>query len=275
VNILETNRTLAFIRAGCLVSALLMNPGVSAGETGAEVKRTAEKTVDTRIQTQEAVETWLEEERRLLEEIDAVRGQIRHTAWQRRKTARYRSDLEQKVTDLNRRAAEMETISQELLAVLDETLRNLQAHVASDLPFNRTERRRQLQRVEGILNDYDANLLSKTRVVFDAAAREVDTGHRVDVREEEITVAGQIKQVKLLRIGRVGLYALTMDAGSAYIWDEEQTLWRALERGSRDIEEAVATAEGTRIIGLSRLPMGPPAQKERSGGDAVDQESND
>jgi len=275
VNRFTSQLALAFILIGCLTADPLKTPGVSAGETGAEVKQIAEKTVDTRIQTQETVEAWLEEERRLLEEIDAVRGQIRHTAWQRQKTARYRADLEQKVTDLNRRAAEMETISQELLAVLDETLRKLQAHVASDLPFDQAQRRRRLRRVEGVLNDYDANLLSKTRAVFDAAAREVDMGHQVDVRDEEITAAGQLKQVKLLRVGRVGLYALTMDAGSAFIWDDEQKVWRALERGVRDIEEAVETAEGTRIIGLSRLPMEQPVQKERSGGVAVGQESNE
>lgn len=241
-------------------------------QTATQVKRTAEKTVGTDIETQEAVEAWLAEERRLLAEIDAVNTRLKRTAWQRQKTARYRDTLEKKVAELNQRAAEMERISQELLWVLDQTLDRLDAHVNADLPYDQTDRRKRLRQIRRTLDDYDLGLMQKTQAVFDAVAREVDMGHGVDVRDIEITVAGQLKQVKLLRVGRVGLYALTMDTQSAYVWDGQQREWAALAGSARAIEEAIEMAEGTRIVGLSRLPVGQPVKYENTGGDTVDQE---
>ncbi len=255
------------IPSGCLLAVFLLSAGVSAGETAVEVRETSEKTVNTDIHTQESMESWLEEERRLLEEIEEVQGQLKHTAWQREKTAKYHETLERKVADLNRRAEEMEKISQELLLVLDETLKKLQVHVKNSLPFNREERDNVLKLTGRVLNDYDMGLLVKTRTVFDAVAREVDMGYGVDVRDIEISVDGRPRQVKVFRVGRVGLFALAMDTQSAYVWDEAKGKWLVRDRGGREIEEAIEMAEGTRIIGLSRLPVGQPVKKGGAGGE--------
>jgi seryl-tRNA synthetase len=210
------------------------------------------------IQTKKAVEAWLLEEDRLQTKIDTLRRRLEHTDWQLQKTANYRATLERKVATLNQRAAAMETISQELLWVLDQTLQRLEAYVQADLPFDQTERRKRLGRARRFLNDYDQDLLPKARAVFDAVAQEVDLGHGVAVTNAEITVAGQLKQVKLLRVGRIGLYALTLDTQNAYVWNGKQGQWLARDRDVRAVAEAIEMVEGKRIIDLSRLPVGLP-----------------
>ena len=267
-------RTKWVVPACCMLMSLIIAAVAWAQENAVEVKQTSEKTVETQIQTQDAAEAWLEEQGRLLDEIEAVEEELEHIRWQREKTAKYQETLERKVADLNGRAAEMETIGQELLVVLDRTLAKLEDHVESDMPFDREEREKHARLVRKVLDDYDQGLLQKTRVLFDAVAREVDIGHGVDVRDDEIVVEerlkeDRLKQVKLLRVGRVGLYALTMDARSAYLWDGDTGKWVAVAESARQIEQAVEMAEGTRIIELSRLPVGRPETERKTKGGRI------
>lgn len=238
----------------CVTAASLSR----ADSRAPEVKHTAEETVTIDARNQAAMEAWLAEEHQLNADIAAIQEELRRAAWRLEKAQRYRHTLEQKVADLERRVLEMEAIHLELLPVLDQTLERLARHVAEDLPFDQDARQQQLQRVAGMLNDYDVSLPLKTRAVFDMLAREMDLGHGVDVRTADIRIGEQTTQVELLRLGRVGLYALSLDQKTAWRWQPAHFRWEELPGSARALSEAIAMAEGRRIIGLIRLPMETP-----------------
>ena len=102
----------------------------------------------------------------------------------------------------------MAEVEMALLPVLDETVDRLGKQVEKDIPMDIDVRKKIVMQTRRILNDYDATLLNKTRAVLEAVSREVDLGYTVQVKEDEILVEEQPIQVKLLRVGRVGLYAL-------------------------------------------------------------------
>lgn len=257
-------RIIAGVAALCLLSSVVL------AQTAVQVKDTAEKAVKTDVAAQQAMEAWLEEERRLLDEIDKLEYRLKRSRWQQKMNVTYRENLEKKVADLNRRAAEMETINQELLWVLAQYLKQLDEIVPSDIPCNIEERKKRMAQARQMLNDYDADLPEKTRAVFDALAGEVDMGHNVGVRETEISVDGRLRRVKILRVGRVAILALTVDTRNAYQWNRSRKQWTSIDGYQRIIEESIEMAEGTRIIGLSRLPVGLPEKDAVSGGDHVD-----
>lgn len=249
-----------------LIAAVSLLPCNAAGKTGTQVKRTAEQAVATDARTQQAVEAWEKEKQQLLEKIDRTRARLQNLAWQHDKAAGYCETLRGKIAELEQRAAAMEKINLELLPLLDGTLKRLEGFMAADIPWQTSERRRQCARVKELLNDYDAGLLPKTRAVLEAVGREVDLGHGVAVREAEIPVDGQPRQVRLLRVGRLGLYALSGDGRHAYAWDPENREFTSLNGGQRAIEEAMQMAEGTRILALTRLPAGRPEGQTGAGG---------
>jgi len=234
------------------------------------VKRSAEQAVAVDAATQQAVETWQAEKQRLLADIDQARARLGSINWQQRKTTDYSATLRRKIEELKQRAAEMEKINVELLPLLDKTLERLQAFMEADMPWLQAERRQKLARTQRLLNDYDMGLLPKTHAVLETVAREADLGHTVAVREEEIAIDGQPRQVRLLQVGRLGLYALTMDGRQAYAWDDEQQGFKALDEGQRAIGDTMQMAEGTRILALRRLPLGQPKAKTTAGGTRVD-----
>jgi hypothetical protein len=253
-----------------LILTLLFGTGllqpVAAGESPSAVMETSEETVATDVATQEAVDEWAAEEKALLEKIDRHEQALKRIAWERKKNEAYMVTLEAKVVELREKSEEMKRINTELLPILDHAMERLTIFVQNDIPFDKTRRLQQAEDATRILNDYDANLLVKTRTLFDAVAREVDVGYSVDVKETEIEIDNRSIRVKLLKVGRVGLYALAMDAEKAYIWDAGQKTYLPVEGGVREIDEAVQMVEGIRIIELTRLPVGRPVKAAPGGG---------
>lgn len=248
-----------------------LTPYAATGETGTQVKQTAEQAVAVDARTQQAVEKWEDEKQQLLAAIDQTRAHLQTKTWQHSKATDYRETLRRKIAELKRRATAMEKINVELLPLLDKTLEKLQSFVDSDFPWRQTERRQIISQTKQLLNDYDMGLLPKTRAVLEAVAGEMDMGHTVAVQEAEITIEGQPRQVRLLQVGRQGLYALTMDARHGYVWNGEQNDFKSLDKGRKSIENTMQMAEGTRILALSQLPMGRPESKTRPGGACADE----
>ncbi len=245
-----------FYFALCLV--LLSMPSISLADTGSEVKKKSEKAVEIGVETQGILESWVEEEHKLLEEIEDLEQILEHTEWQRKKFSVYKKDLEKKIAGLQKKAEAMEAVNMKLLPILEENLEQLQAVMEADVPSNLTERRKSMHHAKMVLADYDMGLLDKTRAVLDATAKEVDLGHQVNVLEDEIEVDGVGRRVKMLQVGRVGLYAMTLDGEKAYQWDSIQSRWVAVENDVTPIHDAIEIAEGIRLVGLSKLPLAQP-----------------
>ncbi len=248
------------------VGTIALTAPADATETGessgSHVKTTAEETVATDAETQQKFETWAEEKAALLEQIDDITVQLERVQWKQEKTDTYQTSLEAKITDLNRRALEMAEVETALLPLLEDAVVRLEQRMENEIPMDLEGRNNIVTQTRNMLNDYDATLLDKTRAVLEAVSREVDVGYTVQVKEDEIMVAGQPRQVKLLRVGRVGLFALTPDAEQAFSWNRADSRFEALPRDNvREITEAMEMAEGVRIIELSRLPITLPELK--------------
>ncbi|PID76061.1 MAG: hypothetical protein CSB23_00355 [Deltaproteobacteria bacterium] len=245
----------------CLAMVFVANRS-SFGTTASEVKKLSEKAVDAGVTSQKSHESWVDEKDRLLTELERLENRLEHIQWQRKKISVYKADLEAKIAGLQKKAAAMEALNIQLLPILEKSLEDLESQVHSDLPGNLTERRKSLLQSKMVLDNYDMGLLDKTRAVLDAIAREVDLGHRAKVLEDEIEVDGESRRVKMLQVGRIGLYAMTLDNEEAYQWDSSGKKWIAVEDGISAIQEAIEMAEGVRLVGLSRLPVTKPEQKK-------------
>ena len=236
--------------------------GVSAHNTSAtRVKETAEKTVGIDVDTQNLVEDWAQDKQDMLNRIETLSSQLKQAQWQQKKNIVFIRTLEEKIASLNQRAAEIKKVELELLPVLDATLEQVNSLGQSNMPANQERRKEAIAHTRSVLDDYDMDLLTKARTLFDLMSREVDLGYTVGVEEKEITADGQARQVKLLRVGRIGLFAVTLDGRKGFVWDRSTNQFTALEGSAKDLSNAVEMAEGIRLIGLSRLPLDLPEAK--------------
>lgn len=237
----------------CLGMTLSSHNSRAAGTP--KVLQLSEQTVEVGIKSQREHETWVEEEDRLLGEIEDMELLLSHIGWQRKKLAVYSDDLRVKISDLEQKAKAMEAVNMKLLPVLEAAQEKLEESLETDMPGNFSERHKSMYHSRSVLNDYDMGLLDKTRAVLDAAAREVDLGHQVFVTEDAIEVNGEQRRVKLLQVGRVGLYAMTLDSEKAYQWQGDGGGWLEIEKDITAIHDAIEIGEGIRLVALSRLPV--------------------
>ena len=246
----------------CMMSNLAFSGTVLVAADSSQVRQTAENTVEVGVMTQQIHEDWVDAERRLLAEIEEAERRIAHVKWQRAKLRAYQEGIVEKISDLERKMVVMEAVNLELLPILEKNLDRLQETLESDIPGNMSERRKSLLHAEQVLNDYDMGLLDKTRAVLDSIAGEVDYGHQVNVAEDEIIVDGTGIRVKVLQVGRVGLYAVTLDGEKAFLWNGDDRSWRTVTGHAAAVQEAMEMAEGIRLVGLSSLPVAAPAAAE-------------
>ncbi|MFW6242318.1 MAG: DUF3450 domain-containing protein [Thermodesulfobacteriota bacterium] len=226
------------------------------------VRREAVDAVDTRRAVQEKLDDWAAEKTELFAEMDRMEMEIRRLEWERRQTEAFIRDLSQKSADLSNQEAEAEALRDRIGPLLDETLEGLSARVAADLPFAREERAARLEQVRRSLTNADADAVGRAGALLDAVTAEVKAGYAAGVDTADIDVDGDAVHVHRLHVGRLGLYALSPDNQSAWLWNPEGGEWTAIPEHASALSDAARIGEGHRLAELVALPVAPPALGE-------------
>ena len=206
-------------------------------------------------QTRQALDGWSAEEQKLVAQITRLEEEVKQIRREREKFATYRKTVATKLALLQTAEDEQTNIKAHLLPFLDEQLGELENRINRDLPFDRSKRLHQLTMVRQILNDPDIELPAKTNAFLKALDGEVKQGHVVVVSEADIRLGGNPIRVKLLRLGRLGLYALRPDGRQAYCFFLRSREFQAVPRTADEIRKAIEIAEHRRLAQLIRLPL--------------------
>ncbi|KIX16058.1 DUF3450 domain-containing protein [Dethiosulfatarculus sandiegensis] len=229
------------------------------------VKNQAEKAVGLRQQAQKKIDHFAGQEAELMDQVEQLENELKTVTRERKKTEAYLRGQQAKVAELQRRLDEMDRIRAELEPYLDATYANLQEFVAQDLPFLKEERAQRLASLSDNLNDYDASLADKTRRLLEALAIEARYGSTVETEEGEIRVNDKLKRVRMLRLGRLGLFALSADGHSAWTFDKKTQSFEPVEGNIRGLIQAADIADRRRVVSLVKVPVGQPAKSSASG----------
>lgn len=226
------------------------------GPSAAGIRKDAEVAVDTRVDTQKKYDKWAAEEAELMDKAEALERELDVTTKQRIKAETYLDGQKKKVADLENRLKEIERIRAELEPFMDETMIRLADFVDQDMPFLPEERTARLKALSEKLGDYDASPAQKARRLLEALRIEAQYGTTVDVHEEELDLDGGARQVRVLRLGRLGLFAIGLDDRSAWRFDKAAGKWVAMEDYVRQLAQAADMAQRIRVISLIELPVG-------------------
>src|SRR3546814_5610422 len=109
---------------------------------------------------------------------------------------------------------------------------SLEKFVALDLPFLHNERQARIDNLKQALGDPQVNAGEKFRRILEAYQIEVDNGRTLGV--ERIDIDGSSMDV--LRVGRIGLYALTPDGSSPKMWDVQTHEWNRSEEHTSELQ---------------------------------------
>lgn len=254
------HKTLIIIAIACLAAAGAA--WAQSGPTAQQVGQDAKTAVDTRVGTQKAYDSWADERAKLRDDAETLQRELELAERQCKKSEAYLAGQKAKVADLEGRLREIERIRAELEPFLDETMERLDKFVAADTPFLAKERHDRLASLKAKLDDYDASLALKASRVLEALYIEAQYGGTVEVKEEEMALEGSAKGVRVLRLGRLGLYALGLDGRTAWRFDRPSGQWTREDDFARELGQAADMAARTRVISLVELPVGQAPAKE-------------
>ena len=240
-----------------LVSFFLVVNCAFAAPFAAEVQQPLHKALAVQRQSQRQADKWEEKKQRLLAELEQLEqqqttleqecGELQQQVAQRRNA----------IAEQQRAVDEAQRLTSQMEPFLRRTLQLLQQQVDGDLPFLRQERAARLRQLQSSLADDTLSISEKFRRLFEALRIEAEYGSSVEVKRDFVTVAGHKVLMNRLRVGRLALFAQTLDKQHSYIYDLATDGWKALDAADNGaISRAIAMGEKRRPVSLVTLPLG-------------------
>ncbi|MDO4937745.1 MAG: DUF3450 domain-containing protein [Sutterellaceae bacterium] len=135
---------------------------------------------------------------------------------------------------------ELRRVRMNLFPLMQSMVEKLSEFVAADIPFLKEERAARLEHLKEAMDDATLSEAQKIDLLLDAYQVEVSYGYTVagyQAKDEN----GRLSD--FLRIGRLGFYSVSPDAGTARQWSEGE--WKTLEAKWNDpLVKAVLIASG-------------------------------
>lgn len=163
---------------------------------------------------------------------------------------------EQERQRINNELQEVEVVRQAIVPLMVEMVEVLGNFISLDQPMLVAERNARLQQLQSIITRSDVEIAEKYRRIIEAYQIEAEYGQSLEAYEDDIVINGAELTVDILRVGRVGLYYLSLDRQQAGIWDPRGQSWHSLPDDSLDsLDFALRVAREQAPPNLMSLPL--------------------
>lgn len=161
---------------------------------------------------------------------------------------------------LQKQLSAAETTEKSIIPHLLSMIDWLDNFIAQDMPFHSTERQQRINYLKTSIIDPNTSLPERYRRVLEAYQIESEYGYSIEAYSKTINLTSSSLHVKLLRIGRIGLYFQSEDGQHNGYWDYKKGAWRnASEDPTIDIEDEIKQglliAQKQRPHSLLSLPV--------------------
>ncbi len=177
----------------------------------AKVQKTVEEHIDNQQKAMTEGQACEKEQTLLQQQINQAKLEVEWYNLHIQTLKRYVEKAKGNVQTLNETKEELERLEIALEESLVTSVAQLSSFVQSDLPFLAEERQDRITFLRSSLDDYTVGLEEKLRRVFEALQVESDYAKSHEITSETIDTATGKHAVKILRLGRVALFALSSD----------------------------------------------------------------
>ncbi|MBN2809286.1 MAG: DUF3450 domain-containing protein [Deltaproteobacteria bacterium] len=221
-----------------------------------KIDQTVHETLALQKETTDWRQAWLDERRELEEASHALELEALLLEARSKKLKGYSQQRQSEIARLESGLNEMDEIGIRLEPFLDEMVNRIAALQTADLPFSLVERERRLADLREGLNSYGADLAEKLRRVMEVLKIEAGFGRGFEVSDESLILDGVETTVRRLRLGRIGLYYLTLDGERAGWFNQTAKQWQPLSGAAVEaVKEALRMTLKQRAFDLVRLPV--------------------
>jgi len=246
-----------------LVTVMAAGPGLADTSVSNDIEGPVQKAIDTRQTTQKAREKWDGERETLVAAYERLKVENEQLTGVRDRLSKDVARQEKTNEALAAEQQEAQRIQIEMTPFLTAVAERMDDLVTGGAPFLARERTNRLARLRTILDDPEISVAEKYRKTMEALFVEAEYGNTVEVYQEKIMMDNTEVLGNLFRLGRVSLFFLSLDRGTAAVFNVADGQWTALDGTYVPaVAGAVDMAAKHRPMEVIALPVGHLAMPE-------------
>jgi len=160
------------------------------------------------------------------------------------------------ISSLSQQLDDIDVTQKEIVPLILKMLDTLDSFIQLDTPFLITERTNRIRALRELMDRADITISEKYRRVIEAYQIETEYGRTIEAYESSLSASQTTRTVELLRIGRLGLFYLSLDGSEVGFWDKKNKTWVQLDNSfRRSISDGIRIARKQAAPDLLSLPV--------------------
>ena len=188
--------------------------------------------------------------RSMLEEYHTLSRELEALQIYNKQLERLVLSQQEEENSLLQQMEEIELTQQEIVPLILRMVSWLEQLVAEDSPFLLGERQQRVRLLHELMDRANVTVAEKYRRVIEAYQIEMDYSRSIEAYRDDVEVEGSVRTVDMLRVGRIGLYYVSLDGKYGGYWHKAEKKWLALPGG-----EIHSIRQGLRIARKQGAPQ--------------------
>lgn len=212
-------------------------------------------------QSQKRVEKLDDQAQQMLDEFREASLELENIRTYHNQLAKIVKSQEQEKSDLEQQMLDLEITQRNITPLMLRMLEVLDQFVDLDAPFLQQERHLRVVHLQQMMDRSDVALGEKFRRLLEAYMVETEYGRTIEAYSGDLKRGGINHTVDFLRLGRMGLFYLTLDESEAGLWNKQERRWQILDDSYRSaIRQGLRIAKKQAAPDLLQLPVTAPEQ---------------
>ena len=221
------------ITTAALAAAVVVVTGSVFAQSVDDVLKSDQQRINLAQESQERINTVVERTRSLEDQYRSINKEIDGLRVYNRLMTAQTNGQKATLEDIALSMDQVDVINRQIFPLMERMIDGLEQSIALDIPFLIDEREKRVATLKGIMERSDVSVAEKFRKVMEAYQIENDYGSSSEWYLQEIELDGTVREYKMLRVGRVGLFFQSDDTSVTGWWNSKTGVYEEVDNANR------------------------------------------
>ena len=199
-----------------------------------DVLKAGQQRINLAQESQERINNVVESTRSLEDQYRSINKEIDGLRVYNRLMTAQTNGQKATLEDIALSMDQVDVINRQIFPLMERMIDGIEQSIALDIPFLLDERTKRVVTLQEIMERSDVSVAEKFRKVMEAYQIENDYGGSSEWYLQEIELDGTVREYKMLRIGRIGLYFQSDDTSVTGWWNAETSQYEEVNNENRN-----------------------------------------
>jgi len=248
------------ISVALIATGFIAISGSVLAQTVDQVLQAEDRRLNLAQQSQERINAVVEGTRSLEDQYRAINKEIDGLKVYNRLMTAQTSGQTATLEDIALSMDQVDVINRQIFPLMERMIDGISQSVSLDVPFLMEERTERVDNLRAIMERSDVSVAEKFRKVMEAYQIENDYGSSVEWYTQSLTLDGATRSFNMLRVGRIGLYFQSDDAGITGRWNNAERNWEMDDGARSDIRTGLRMAKQLIAPEIIVIPVAAPTE---------------